>query len=42
MLGLSAAATVIPIMPVEAAINEQPPRRPGLPGMRYAMFIDLR
>ncbi|NLA52058.1 MAG: 4Fe-4S dicluster domain-containing protein [Alcaligenaceae bacterium] len=42
MLGLSAAATVIPIIPAEAAINEQPPRRPGIPGKRYAMFIDLR
>ena len=42
MLGLSAAATVIPIMPAEAAINQQPPRRPGIEGKRFGMFIDLR
>lgn len=42
MLGLGAAATVIPIVPVEAAINQQPPRRPGIEGKRFAMFIDLR
>ncbi|WP_369406188.1 sulfate reduction electron transfer complex DsrMKJOP subunit DsrO [Pollutimonas nitritireducens] len=42
MLGLGAAATVIPITPVKAAIGDQPPRRPGMPGKRYGMLVDLR
>src|SRR5690554_316002 len=42
MLGLGAAATVIPIMPAKAAIGDQPPRRPGEPGKRYGMLVDLR
>lgn len=42
MLGLGAAATVIPIMPANAAIGDQPPRRPGQPGKRYGMLVDLR
>ena len=42
MLGLGTAATVIPIMPAKAAIGDQPPRRPGLPGKRYGMLVDLR
>ncbi|NYT60986.1 4Fe-4S dicluster domain-containing protein [Alcaligenaceae bacterium] len=41
MLGLGAAATVIPIMPVQA-MGTQPPRRPGEAGKRYAMVVDLR
>lgn len=42
MLGLGAAMTVIPIKPVNAAIGDQPPRRPGMPGKRYGMLVDLR
>lgn len=42
MLGLTAAATVIPIMPVQAAMGSQPPRRPGEKGKRYGMVVDLR
>lgn len=42
MLGLGAAMTVIPITPVSAAIGDQPPRRPGQPGKRYGMLVDLR
>lgn len=42
ILGLGAAATVIPIMPANAAIGDQPPRRPGQPGKRYGMLVDLR
>lgn len=42
MLGLGVTATVIPIQPVQAGINDQPPRRPGIPGKRYGMVIDLR
>ncbi len=41
MLGLTAAATIIPIMPVQA-MGSQPPRRPGEKGKRYAMVVDLR
>ena len=43
LLGLSAAATIIPIR-AEAGtgINQQPPRRPGIPGKRYGMLVDLR
>lgn len=37
MLGLGAAATVIPIVPVHA-MGAQPPRRPGADGKRYAMM----
>ncbi len=42
LLGVGASATVIPIMPVQAAMNEQPPRRPGMSGKRFGMLIDLR
>ena len=42
LLGLSASATVIPITPVQAAIGDQPPRRPGIAGKRYGMLVDLR
>ena len=42
LLGVGAAATVIPIKPVQAGINDQPPRRPGIAGKRYGMVIDLR
>lgn len=42
MLGLGAAMTVIPIKPVDAAIGDQPPRRPGHAGKRYGMLVDLR
>lgn len=42
MLGLGAAMTVIPIKPASAAIGDQPPRRPGLPGKRFGMLVDLR
>lgn len=42
MLGLGAAATVIPIAPAEAAMGAQPPRRPGEAGKRYGMLVDLR
>src|SRR5690554_376822 len=42
LLGVGASATVIPIMPVHAAMNEQPPRRPGMKGKRFGMLIDLR
>ncbi|HLR29561.1 MAG TPA: 4Fe-4S dicluster domain-containing protein [Paenalcaligenes sp.] len=42
LLGLGATATVIPIQPVQAQINEQPVRRPGIDGKRFAMVIDLR
>ncbi len=42
MLGLSATATVIPITPVHAGIGSQPPRRPGAPGKRYGMVVDMR
>src|SRR5690625_7642679 len=42
LLGLGATATVIPIQPVSAQINEQPQRRPGIDGKRFAMVIDLR
>lgn len=42
LLGLGATATVIPIQPVHAQINEQPARRPGIEGKRFAMVIDLR
>ncbi|MFD4838878.1 sulfate reduction electron transfer complex DsrMKJOP subunit DsrO [Achromobacter sp. NPDC058515] len=43
LLGLGAAATIIPIH-AEAAtgINGQPPRRPGIPGKRYGMVVDMR
>lgn len=42
LLGVGAAATVIPIQAVEANINDQPPRRSGIAGKRYGMVIDLR
>src|SRR5690606_12449658 len=42
LLGVGASATVIPIMPVQAAMGEQPPRRPGMKGKRFGMLIDLR
>ena len=42
LLGVGAAATVIPIHPAQAGINDQPPRRPGITGKRYGMVIDLR
>ena len=42
LLGLSATATVIPIAPAEAAIGQQPARRPGMAGKRYGMLVDLR
>lgn len=41
LLGLGASATVIPIVPAQAA-SKQPPRRPGEPGKRYGMVVDLR
>src|SRR5690606_1891663 len=37
-----AAATVIPIMPVQAKINAQPQRRPGMKGKRFGMLVDMR
>ncbi|MBY6309763.1 sulfate reduction electron transfer complex DsrMKJOP subunit DsrO [Alcaligenes faecalis] len=43
LLGLSAGATIIPIQPVQAAMNSQPPRRSGgKDGARYGMVVDLR
>jgi len=43
LLGLSAGATIIPIQPVQAAMNSQPPRRSGgKEGARYGMVVDLR
>ncbi|AWB34209.1 sulfate reduction electron transfer complex DsrMKJOP subunit DsrO [Orrella marina] len=40
LLGLTASATVIPIHPANA--STQPPRRPGMPGKRFGMLVDLR
>jgi len=42
LLGFGASATFIPLQSVEAQINSQPERRPGLTGKRFAMVIDLR
>src|SRR5690606_29396358 len=42
LLGVGATATVIPIVPVHAAMGDQPPRRPGMAGKRFGMLIDLR
>ena len=42
LLGAGVAATVIPIAPAKADINEQPPRRPGIAGKRFGMVVDLR
>ena len=42
LLGLGAAATVIPIRAEAAGLNGQPPRRPGMAGKRYGMVVDMR
>lgn len=42
LLGAGVAATVVPITSVQAGINDQPPRRPGMTGKRFGMLIDLR
>ena len=42
LLGLSAAATIIPIHAEATGLSGQPPRRPGMPGKRYGMVVDLR
>lgn len=43
MAAFGAGSTVIPIIPVAAhGETKQPPRRPGLPGVRYGMVIDVR
>jgi len=42
LLGLSAAATIIPIHAEATGLNGQPPRRPGIPGKRYGMVVDMR
>jgi len=42
LFSLSASAAIIPIQPVEAQVNKQPKRRPGIKGKRFAMVIDLR
>lgn len=42
LLGFGASATFIPLQSVEAQINSQPERRPGITGKRFAMVIDLR
>lgn len=41
-VGLGIAANIVPIRSVQAGINDQPPRRPGMAGKRYGMLIDLR
>lgn len=42
VMTLGSGAALAPLQTAEAAINEQPPRRPGIGGKRYAMLIDLR
>lgn len=42
LLGLGVGASVIPLTPASAAMGAQPPRRPGQPGKRYGMLVDLR
>jgi tetrathionate reductase subunit B len=39
VLGFGAGAA---LMPLEAAAETQPPRRPGVPGKRYGMVVDIR
>ncbi|MFW8564761.1 sulfate reduction electron transfer complex DsrMKJOP subunit DsrO [Orrella sp. 11846] len=42
MAAVGAGTTVIPIIPVAAEASTQPARRPGMPGVRYGMVIDVR
>lgn len=42
LTGLGVGATVIPIIPVDANAQTQPPRRPGIAGKRYGMLVDIR
>lgn len=41
-LGSTAGATAVAPSAAEAAINDQPPRRPGIEGSRFGMLVDLR
>jgi len=41
LVAMGSGAAVLSTEPAQAAINEQPPRRPGMEGKRYAMLIDL-
>ena len=40
--GVTATGMVVAADPAEAAINSQPPRRPGEQGKRYGMVVDIR